>query len=252
MFRPLALAAGLALTALPFTAPSATAFDPGAMSDAQRAAFRAEVRAYLLENPEVLMEAIGILQDREAAAQAASETELLAALQAEIYQDGHSWVGGNPEGDVTLVEFIDYRCGYCRRAHPEVTALVEEDGNIRRIVKEFPILGEQSVLASRFAIAVKRQAGDDAYAAVHDALMTLRGDVTEDSLRRLSADLSLDADAMIAGMNDPEVSRILAANRALGEMLRINGTPTFVLGDTFLRGYVPLESMRGLVAEARG
>jgi protein-disulfide isomerase len=252
MIRPLVLASGLALAALPLSAPPAAAFDPGAMSDADRAAFRAEVRAYLLDNPEVLMEAIGILQDREAAAQALGETELLAALRSEIYEDGHSWVGGNPDGDVTLVEFIDYRCGYCRRAHPEVLELVESDGNIRRIVKEFPILGDQSVLAARFAVAVKRQAGDDAYKAAHDALMTLRGEVTEDSLRRLSADLSLDADAMIAGMDDPEVTRALAANRALGEMLRINGTPTFVLGDTFLRGYVPLEAMRGLVAEARG
>ncbi len=252
MIRPLVPAIGLALAALPLVAPPAAAFDPAAMSDADRAAFRDEVRAYLLENPEVLMEAIAILQDREAAAQAATEADLLAALQAEIYDDGHSWVGGNPDGDVTLVEFLDYRCSYCRRAHPEVGELVESDGNIRRIVKEFPILGEQSVLASRFAIAVKRQAGDDAYKAAHDALMALRAEVTEDSLRRLAGTLSLDADTVIAGMDDPEVARILAANRALGEMLRINGTPTFVLGDTFLRGYVPLEAMRGLVAEARG
>ena len=252
MIRPFVLATGLALATLPIAAPPAAAFDPAAMSESDRAAFRAEVRAYILENPEVLMEAIGILQDREAAAQAAGETEMLAALRSEIYEDGHSWVGGNLNGDVTLVEFIDYRCGYCRRAHPEVNELVESDGNIRRIVKEFPILGDQSVLAARFAVAVKQQAGDDAYKAAHDALMTLRGEVTEDSLRRLAADLSLDVDATIAGMDDPEVARVLAANRALGEMLQINGTPTFVLGDTFLRGYVPLDAMRGLVAEARG
>lgn len=247
MARPFLLAAATAAFALP-----ATAFDMGDMTVEEREAFRAEVRAYLLDNPEVLMEAIGILQDREAAAQAASEAELLVALQEDIYSDGHSWVGGNPDGDVTLVEFLDYRCGYCKRAHPEVTALVEGDGNIRRIIKEYPILGEASVLAARFALSVKAVAGDDAYKAAHDALMTLRGDVTDDTLRRVAADLSLDADAVMAGMSDPAIDAALAANRALGEALRISGTPTFILDGQFVRGYLPAESMKALVDEARG
>jgi protein-disulfide isomerase len=247
MVRPFLIAAALAATALP-----AAAFDMGDMTPDERAAFRAEVRAYLLDNPEVLMEAIGILQDREAAAQAASEAELLVALQDDIYNDGHSWVGGNPDGDVTLVEFLDYRCGYCKRAHPEVTALVAGDGNIRRIVKEYPILGEASVLAARFALSVKALAGDDAYKAAHDALMTLRGDVTDDTLARVAAELSLDADAVLAGMSDPAIDAALAANRALGEALRISGTPTFILNGQFVRGYLPADSLKALVDEARG
>jgi protein-disulfide isomerase len=247
MARPFLLAAATALFALP-----AGAFDMGDMTVEERAAFRDEIRAYLLENPEVLMEAIGVLQEREAAAQAASEAELLVALQADIYDDGHSWVGGNPDGDVTLVEFLDYRCGYCKRAHPEVTALVASDGNIRRIVKEYPILGEQSVLAARFALSVKAVAGDDAYKTAHDALMTLRGDVTEESLRRVATDLSLDGPTVMAGMSDPAIDAALAANRALGEALRINGTPTFILDGRFVRGYLPAASLKALVDEARG
>jgi protein-disulfide isomerase len=252
MVRPFLLAAALAAPALTFTALPAAAFDVGDMSVEEREAFRAEVRAYLLENPEILMEAIGILQDREAAAQAASEAELLVALQDDIYNDSHSWVGGNPDGDVTLVEFLDYRCGYCKRAHPEVTALVEGDGNIRRIVKEYPILGEASVLAARFALSVKALAGDDAYKATHDALMTLRGDVTEETLSRVAADLSLDADAVMKGMSDPAIDAALAANRALGEALRISGTPTFILDGQFVRGYLPADALKALVDEARG
>lgn len=250
--RPFRVAAAMATVALPVLAAPAAAFDMGDMTVEERAEFRAEVRAYLLENPEVLMEAIGVLQEREAAAQAASEAELLVALEDDIYADGHSWIGGNPEGDVTLVEFLDYRCGYCKRAHPEVTALVERDGNIRRIVKEYPILGEQSVLAARFALSVRAQAGDAAYKAAHDALMSFRGEITPESLRRIADDLVLDPDAVIAGMEDEAITRALTANRALGEALRINGTPTFILDGQFVRGYLPAEAMQALVDGARG
>jgi protein-disulfide isomerase len=108
-------AAAIAISALP-----AGAFDMSAMSDAERDAFRAEIRSYLLDNPEVLMEAIGVLEDRQAAAQANADVELIASRADAIFEDGMSWVGGNPDGDVTIVEFIDYRCSFCRRAHPEI------------------------------------------------------------------------------------------------------------------------------------
>ena len=182
----------LLLVAALLVASPATA-DLANMTEDERAAFREEVRAYLLENPELLMEAIGILEQRQAEAQVAADVDLVAQHADAIFKDGVSWVGGNPEGDVTMVEFLDYRCGYCRRAHPEITDLVETDGGIRYIVKEFPILGEQSVLASRFAIAVRNVAGAEVYEQVHDALMTLRADVTEPALRGVAEDMGLDA-----------------------------------------------------------
>ena len=241
----------LALSLL-VAAPAAAA-DLAALSEAERAAFRAEVRAYLLENPEVLMEAIGVLEQRQAEQAAADDAALLAANAADLYEDGHSWVGGNPEGSLTIVEFADYRCGYCRKAHPEVMQLLELDGDIRLIVKEFPILGEQSALAARFAVAVLQVAGPEAYGAVHDRLYTgFRGDVTPDSLDRLAQDLGLDAPAILAAMTSPEVDAILAENHALAQRLRISGTPTFVIGDQMIRGYVPLEAMTAIVAEERG
>ncbi len=238
-----ALASGLALPAL--------ALDLGSMTEAERVAFRAEIKSYLLENPEVLMEAIGVLEQRQAANAAATDAMLLQTHAAEIFDDPASWVGGNPDGDITVVEFTDYRCGYCRKAFDEVQELVKADGNIRFVVKEYPILGEQSVLSSRFAIAVRQLGGDDAYVRAHDALITLRGDATPASLGRIATDLGLDADAVLARMNAPEVTQVIAANHALGERLQISGTPTFVIDQTMVRGYVPLDGMRQIVAQQR-
>jgi protein-disulfide isomerase len=229
--------------ALPLTAQE--------MTDDERTAFRAEVRAYLLENPEVLMEAIGVLEQRQAAEQVNADAQMLQSNADEIFNDGVSWVGGNPDGDITLVEFMDYRCGYCRKAFEEVEELVRSDGNIRFVVKEYPILGEQSVLASRFAIAVLQVAGSDAYKQAHDALITLRGDATPEALARLATDLGLDAAAITARMDSAEVTEVIAANQLLAGKLAINGTPSFVINQTMLRGYVPLDGMRSIVADQR-
>lgn len=230
---------------------SPAAADLENMTDAERAAFREEVRAYLLDNPEVLMEAIGVLEQRQAEEQATADEEMVERHASALFDDGVSWVGGNPDGDVTMVEFLDYRCGYCRQAHPEINDLVESDGGIRYVVKEFPILGEQSLLASRFAIATRNVEGDEVYKDVHDALMTMRADVTMPALERLADQFDLDAEAVLAAMEAPEVEAEITANRALAQAMGISGTPTFVVGDQMLRGYLPLEQMMQVVEDAR-
>lgn len=241
-----------AVTALALTgATGAGASDVTALSGAERDAFRAEVRAYLLENPEVLLEAIQVLETRQQAAEAAGEEALIAANAEALFDDGHSFVAGNPEGDVTLVEFFDYRCGFCRRAHPEVAELLERDGNIRLVAKEFPILGEESVAAARLAIATLRIAGPEAYAALHDELMTLRGPLDARSGARVLERLGHDPAPILAAMESEAVSQVIASNHALAQRLGISGTPSFVLGDRLLRGYMTLEQMREVVAEAR-
>ena len=229
----------------------AAAMDLTELTDAERAQFRAEVRAYLMDNPEVIMEAVTLLQNREAEAQARADDNLVSDNAAAIFDDGYSWVGGNPDGDITLVEFLDYRCGYCKRAHGEVAKLLETDGNIRLIVKELPILGDQSVLASRFAIATKQIAGDDSYKAVNDALMAYNGDVTLPALRRLGSTFGLEMDAIEARMDSDEVTMEIAQTRALAQQLSISGTPTFVMHDELLRGYLPFDQMMALVEEKR-
>lgn len=221
------------------------------MSDADRTAFGEQVRAYLLENPQVIMDAVQVLEERQAAEQARGDIALIEQHSEAIFNDGYSWVGGNPDGDVTIVEFFDYRCGYCRRAHPEVTQLLELDGNIRYVAKEFPILGENSLVSSRFALAVREVAGDAAYKAASDALIALNADMDEPVLRRLADTLELDADAVIAAMDSDAVTTQLAQTRELAQTLQITGTPSFVMGDQLIRGYVPLDAMLQIVDEAR-
>ncbi|QIE44773.1 DsbA family protein [Pseudohalocynthiibacter aestuariivivens] len=247
MIRTLLTTAALGAT----LAAPANALDLSEMSDADRTAFRAEVRAYLMDNPEVIYEAVAVLQEREAAMQAANDGDLLADNADALFADGHSWIGGNPDGDITIVEFMDYRCGYCRKAFPEVEELLAADGNIRLIVKEFPILGEASVVSSRFAIATLQVAGDDAYKQVHEALIDFKGDASEVALGRLASSLGLDAAPILAHMGSDEVTAVIDANRALASKLDISGTPSFVMGSQMIRGYVPLEGMLEIVAEER-
>jgi len=246
MRRLLAGTALLVASALPGLSEGLTDMTP-----AEREAFRAEVRAYLMEHPEVLMEAISVLEGREQAAAAEQDQQLLAKYRDAIFNDPASWVGGNPDGDITVVEFIDYRCGYCRKAWEEVDQLIEQDGNIRFVLKEFPILGEQSVLSSRFAIAVLQLHGPQAYRTAHDALLTLRSDATPESLLRLAEDLGLEPQPIMERMNAPEVTKVIEDNHKLAQALNVSGTPTFVIDGTFVRGYVPLEGMQQIVAEQR-
>lgn len=243
-FAPALLALGLAAT-------PAAAFDISAMTDDERSAFRDEIRGYLLENPEVLMEAIDVLERRQAADAVASDKALVTTNMESIVNDGYSHVGGNPDGDITLVEFVDYRCGYCRKAFPEVNELIDADGNIKMIYKEFPILGPDSLTSSQFAIATQLVEGEEAYAEVHDALMTLRANPTEEVLARMADDMGYDGPAIVAKMSDPEVERRISENRDLANRLQITGTPTFVMEDQMLRGYVPLNAMQEIVEELR-
>ncbi|MEP2781007.1 MAG: DsbA family protein [Pseudoruegeria sp.] len=239
------------VAALALLSAPVTALDLTAMTEAERSAFRSEIRSYLLENPEVLLEAIGVLEEQQAAEQAMGDQELLQVNADALYNDPNSFVGGNPDGDITLVEFMDYRCGYCRKAFEEVEALVEKDGNIRFILKELPILGDQSDLSARFAIATLQNEGPDAYKSIHNSLMTMRGNVTETTLRMLADQENIDADLIIAAMESEAVTNVINENRALSARLNISGTPAFVLGDVMLRGYLPLDAMEGIVQEIR-
>ena len=153
---------------------------------------------------------------------------------------------------MTIVEFLDYRCGFCKRAHPEVQALLAMDSNIRIVVKEFPILGPESELAARYAIATKRIAGDEAYSAVHDELMEWSGPVNAGALGRIARSAGIDEhEAILAEMESEAVSGVIAANRALGQTLQIQGTPSFIMEDTFVRGFVDLEQMQSIVDSIR-
>ncbi|MDG0982028.1 MAG: DsbA family protein [Tateyamaria sp.] len=247
MFRTLTAFIISYILALP-----AVAFDVTDMSDKERAIFRDEIRSYLMENPKVIMEAVAVLEQRQGQEQMQADIVLVTNNAEQIFNDGYSFVGGNPEGDITLVEFVDYRCGYCKKAHGEVTKLLKTDGNIRIILKEFPILGEQSLLASRFAIATKQISGAQAYKGITDALMTFEGEINMRNLRRLASTFGLDADGIEAQMDSPEVMQEIAQTRTLAQQLQISGTPTFIMQDELLRGYLPYDQMKELIDAKRG
>lgn len=246
MKNVLKIAALVAAMAAPVAADDLTA-----MSDAERDAFRAEVRAYLMENPEVLLEAMQVLRDREAVAEAAADDALLARYASEIFDDGISWVGGNPDGDLTIVEFLDYRCGYCRRAHPEFAAMLADDGNIRWIVKELPILGPDSEASARMAIATLRELGDAAYDRVHEVLMTFEGPVNEKTMPLIAKRADIDLSQIVDKLASAEVDEHIARVRALADVMKVNGTPSFIIGGTVLRGYLPRANLEAIVADER-
>ncbi|NHF72452.1 DsbA family protein [Paracoccus xiamenensis] len=238
------------IAALLLTATPALALDLGAMSDSEKEQFGAAVRAYLMENPQVLIEAMTELEQRRVADEAKNDSAMIAQLQEQIYNDGHSWVGGNPEGDVTVVEFIDYRCGVCRQVFPHVEETVANDGNVRIIFKDLPILGQESDLAARFAIAVKQNEGDAAYKKVHDHFFTMRGNVTVEGLKATAEEMGFDADKVITAMSSDAVTDVLRKNAQLADALQIAGTPSFIIGDTLMRG-MPQSGIVPVIEQAR-
>lgn len=227
------------------------AFDINNIKPNERDAFHAEIRNYLISNPEVLIEALEVFQTRQAQAQANSERALLSSLSEKLYNTGDDLILGNPEGDITIVEFLDYRCGYCKRAYPEMKTLLENDKNVRLILKEYPILGDASVLASRFAIATRAIGGDQAYSDAHDALMELNGNPSQRTLARIAKDIGLDYDEVKNEMNSLHTDQIISNNRQLGQHLQISGTPSFLVSDEILRGYLPYDQMAQLISEIR-
>ena len=201
-----ALTLAIALPALSQDAQSSP------FSDADKAALHAEIRAYLLANPDILMEMIQLIEDKKQAATAEGDKGLVAANAPAIFDDGFSWVGGNPDGKFTLVEFLDYQCGFCKKAQPDLSTLVTSDGDIRLIVKEMPILGPGSDLAARAAVATLITDGPESYARLHDRLMAHKGQVTDTSLDQALTETGLDPAAIRTAMTDPEVDRRIASN----------------------------------------
>ena len=235
------------VTAALFAASPALAQE---FTGSQKAEIDAQIRAYILENPEIIIEAMEVLEERQRIAQSEADGRLLASLGDELFNDGFSHVAGNPDGDVTIVEFSDYRCGYCKQAHDGVQALVSADSNIRLIIKEFPILGPDSTFAARAAMASIQQGGD-MYMDFNDALMRHRGELNQRSIMRIAREVGLDANALEEAMADPAIARNIQANYGLARQLDISGTPAFIIGDRIVRGFLPYDGLKELVEEAR-
>ena len=208
------------------------------------------IHDYLLSHPDVMLEVFDILRDRQEASEADAARGNLTAQREELLNDPAAPVAGNPDGDVTLVEFFDYNCTYCKRVLDDVTAALGGDPGLRVVFKEFPILSEESVVAARAALAAHRIA-PDTYLDFHIALMSSRARLSEARILGIAEEVGLDPDALRAEMKNPEIGVIIERNRALAEALGINGTPGFVIGDRIIPGAIDIETIRGLIAEAR-
>ena len=227
------------------------AMDINNLTNADRKVLQKEIRRYILENPDIIFEAADIVRKREAALEVQEDEELIQSNFNEIFYDNYSYVGGNPNGDITIVEFVDYKCGYCRKAAELVRELIAKDDNIRFVVKEFPILGEASLVSSKFAIAVKNIGGPEKYKVAHDILLALTAEPTEIYLRRIAKELELNPEELFEAMQSDLVAQEIDQTGELAQKLQISGTPTFILGDQFLRGFVPLEILKKAIHSER-
>jgi protein-disulfide isomerase len=206
------------------------------------------VRAYLLEHPEVVMEAVRRFGARQQEREESEVQKILKVRAEDILRDPNSPVGGNPQGDVSLVEFFDYNCPYCRRVAPVMVDAEAADPQLRIVYKEIPILGPNSTFAAKAALAVHRQGK---YVAFHQALMQVRGTVDEARVLDVAAKIGVDIERMKSDMNDPAIQATIDKNLELAQAVRINGTPGFVLGQQILRGATDLKTLQSLIREAR-
>ncbi len=200
------------------------------------------------ENPQIIMEAVQLLDEQQAAAQATAQMDVLENQRQLLERDPNAPVLGNPEGDVTVVEFFDYNCPYCRRAMSEVQGLLEADENVRLVYREWPILSEGSVFAAKAALAAREQGK---YEEFHWALMGMDERAEEASVMRLAEETGLDIEQLRADMEAPEVQDHIDESMRLTQALGFNGTPSFVIGDDLVPGFVEQEQLEALVDKAR-
>jgi len=242
----LALAAGLMLTLGTAASRAQT------ISDAQRGEIENIVRNYLIAHPEVLQEAIAALEKKQAADEAARHEAAVKDNAQAIFNSPHQVVAGNPQGDVTFVEFFDYNCGYCKRAMADMFDLMKNDPKLKVVLKEFPVLGPGSVEAARVAVAVRMQdKTGKKYMEFHQKLLGGRGQADKARALAVAKEVGLDMARLERDMASDEVRVTLTESLGLAEKLGLNGTPSYVIGDGVVIGAVGLEALKEKINTAR-
>lgn len=206
------------------------------------------VERYITSHPEVIEQALQSLEAKRQEEERARIKRAIAAHQNELLHDMTSPVSGNPTGTVTLIEFFDYRCGYCKRAAAAVTQLQKDDPRVRVVYKDFPILGEASELAAKAALASKAQGKHQAF---HEALLTTKNEITKEEVLRIAGTVGLDTNKLATDMTDPEWQTVIDRNRALAKELGISGTPGFIVGTELVPGALDVQGLKDLIATAQ-
>lgn len=235
--------------------PIAVAETPAAMTPApvftpeQKAEIETIIRQFLIEKePETIAKAYEVLQQRQAQQQLEITKEGIKLHADRIYNDKDSPILGNPKGDVTIVEFYDYSCHYCKLAQAEVKQLLDQDKNIRFIAKEFPILSEASAMAARAALASVKQGKFEKF---HNMLFAFNGQLSETVIMDIAQRADLNTAQLKKDMNSKEIDNMIAENRKLGAELGVRGTPMFIIGESVHPGALKLDAMQKAVADAR-
>jgi protein-disulfide isomerase len=213
--------------------PAASAAEAGAFDATQKRAIEAIIKNYLLQNPEVMLDVQTALEEKMEKLQAEKTKVALSANAADVFRDPNAPIAGNVSGDVPVVEFFDYNCGYCKRAFPDLAKLVETDPKVKLILRELPILSKGSEEASRVALAARLQGK---YWEVHKALISLKGEANEQSALRVAEKLGLDMTRLKKDMNSQEVTEEITRVRELAQKMGIQGTPHFLVGDRAIPG----------------
>lgn len=217
---------------------------------AQRGEIEAIVKDYLLQNPEVVRDALVELDRRQKEAEESARKQTISQSSELLFNSSRQVVLGNPDGDVTLVEFFDYNCGYCKRAHADMERLIKEDGNLRVVLKEFPVLGQGSVEAAQVAVALS-QIAPDLYEDFHSKLLLGRGQANGARAKAVALEVGADEDDLNAAIKSPEVAATIEEVYGLANNLGLTGTPSYVIGNDVVFGAVGYDRLKEKVTDAR-
>ena len=242
--RLLALLAGAAALGLVAGQPAA------AQAPLDKAAIEKIVHDYLVTHPEVLEEAMAALEKKQAAEASAGLAKTLEEKKSVLYDSTRQMVLGNPKGDVTVVEFFDYNCGYCKRALGDMLALIDKDPKVRIVLKEFPVLGQGSTEAARVSVAVSRIAPDK-YLDFHKRMLSVRGAADHAKAMETAKEAGIDMKALEKALTDKEVVNTLEEVYGLASGLGLSGTPSYVVGNDVVPGAIGYAKLQARVAEAR-
>ena len=217
-------------------------------NDSQRQEMGSIVRDYLLSHPEILQEMSQTLEQKQKLAEDEQRKDGLVKYANQIFRDKSDYVAGNPKGNVTMVEFFDYNCPWCKKDFPDVMALIDEDKELKVVLKEFPILGPDSEYAAKAAIAAGKQGK---YLQMHTALYLHGGRVTPEIVDEIAAAQGLDMEQLKRNMEDPKTAEVITRNRDLAQLIAINGTPAFIIDDKLIPGYLPKDELASTIKEVR-
>jgi protein-disulfide isomerase len=224
---------------------SVKAADPNAV---QRPQIEAIIHDYLMQHPDVLIAALHVAEEKLHRDDDAKASQAVVQHRHDVYNDTATPVGGNPQGNVTVVEFFDYRCPYCKQVEPSLDSMLKQDSRLRLVYKEFPILGPVSVTAAHAALAARAQGKYDAF---HTAMMEARGNITDDTVYQIAGSVGLNVDKLKHDMASPEVAQEIKANMNLADALDIHGTPAFIIGEKVVPGALDLDALKKMVTDER-